>query len=653
MHRERETYVITIKITLVVPSPNFIKNSLEFFKEHDNLEYPEEINGSGVNYEIEEIVANGDEVLDLKFDSDVIMARGITCQTLKDSNPDLPVIDIPVQGLDLIRCLYECKSRYGVKKVGVIGSANMIYGVEELTDIVGMPIQSYIMKQIKDGPRLVELAKQEGCEVILAGVKTCDYAKTIGLGTGIIKTGKKTFQHALSEAKRLAIVSRREQEKTQLHKTILNNAYEGVIAINKKNEVLVFNSIAQKLLSIGNRHLVGQSIYDVMPQGKLRTVLLSQVESHESTIITYNSTQLAVKKVAFFVKGDRVGNMVAFQAVSGIQDIEIKARKRMHLRGHVAKSSFNQIVHTSEVLKRTIDMAKRFSKSDTNILIVGETGTGKEIFAQSIHNHSDRKNGPFVAINCAALPENLLESELFGYVEGAFTGAMKGGKQGFFELAHGGTIFLDEIGEISSMLQSRLLRVLQEKEINRVGDDKVIPVNVRIISATNKDLADLVKQGKFREDLYYRLDVLRLTLPPLRDRSEDIPLLIKSFIRESLEFGEDVEIIDEAMEILKKYRWDGNIRQLKNFCDRVLVLRNDDLIDAFDVSQWLEGSQEEESNLKDIKKESQVKEDVSQREEILNALRRVKFHKGKAAEQLGVSRSTLWRKMKKYGLETQ
>lgn len=240
--------------------------------------------------------------------------------------------------------------------------------------------------------------------------------------------------------------------------------------------------------------------------------------------------------------------MVAFQDVTRIQEMEGKFYRKIHLRGHVAKYTFDDILFQSSEIKRTIETAQRYSEVDSNILIIGETGTGKEIFAQSIHNHSNRKNNPFVAINCAALPENLLESELFGYAEGAFTGAMKGGKQGFFELAHRGTIFLDEIGEISPKMQSRSLRVLQEREIMRIGDDKVIPVDVRILSATNKDLMQMVKSNDFREDLYYRLSVLDLVLPPLRERREDIPLLVNAFIQKGLSDQKQIKITDLCKE---------------------------------------------------------------------------------------------------------
>ncbi len=224
------------------------------------------------------------------------------------------------------------------------------------------------------------------------------------------------------------------------------------------------------------------------------------------------------------------GCVLTFQDTSRIQADELQVRKKLRHSSFQAKYQFSNILHKSRIMDSVISDAMTYSYSDSNILICGETGTGKELFAQSIHNSSPRKNHPFVAINCSALPENLLESELFGYVEGAFTGASKGGKMGFFELAHKGTIFLDEIGDVSPNLQSRLLRVLQEREVVRLGSDTVIPVDVRVISATNKNLKEEVANGRFRQDLLYRLDVLELNLPPLRNREQDALFLLSQLI---------------------------------------------------------------------------------------------------------------------------
>nr|WP_274608171.1 sigma 54-interacting transcriptional regulator [Peribacillus sp. TH27] len=255
----------------------------------------------------------------------------------------------------------------------------------------------------------------------------------------------------------------------------------------------------------------------------------------------------------------------------------MKLRLKIKESGHIAKYKFNDIISKSSKIEQVKKQAKKMALSDSNVLIIGESGTGKELFANSIHNYSSRNPFPFVAVNCSALPDNLLESELFGYEEGAFTGAKRGGKKGLFEQAHRGTIFLDEIGDISSNLQSRLLRVLQQKEVLRVGGTKVIPVDVRVIAATNKDLFHLVQERQFRDDLYYRLKVLQLNIPPLRERVEDIFPLIKHFMfkkRTQLTFS------SEAQYCLESYNWPGNIRELENMVECLGIMADGEIIET-------------------------------------------------------------------------
>ncbi len=357
------------------------------------------------------------------------------------------------------------------------------------------------------------------------------------------------------------------------------------------------------------------------------------------------------------LRDENIGTVLTFQNVQNIQEMEGKIRKKIFNRGHVAKHNFEDIIGNSRKINDVKYIAKRFSKVDSNILIEGETGTGKELFAQSIHNYSSRSSGPFVAVNCAALPESLLESELFGYAEGAFTGAARGGKLGLFELAHKGTIFLDEISEISPKLQGRLLRVIQEKEIMRLGHDRIIPVDIRVISATNKDLHTMVKLGEFREDLYYRLDILKVKLPPLRERKEDIIEILEHFLHTySLQnkMGK-ITLSNKARDILTCYGWPGNIRELKNVCERLVVLNLGHEVSENDVRLVLPNRNDSEGisrfgEEKDIglKYAEQVKE--LEREKIKEVLEEVGHNKVKAAEVLCVSRTTLWRRMKELGI---
>lgn len=302
------------------------------------------------------------------------------------------------------------------------------------------------------------------------------------------------------------------------------------------------------------------------------------------------------------------------------------------------------MIGQSAAIKQLIAKARNYANYHSNLLIYGETGTGKEIVAQSVHNHSACRKGPFVSVNTASIPPSLLESELFGYAEGAFTGARKGGKQGLFELAHGGTIFLDEIGELTPDIQSRLLRVLQEKEIMRIGDDKIIPVDVRIIAATNRDLFEQVKSGAFRQDLYYRIHVLGLRVPPLRERAEDIPLIFDYYIKKMrAKEGKSVKVSAGAMKLLAAYSWPGNIRQLKNIAE-VAACCGSELIDAEHVADML-GEQEtrvENGKYITIADGGSLKQMEA---EIIKYLL-TRHTSDEVCRQLGISRVTLWRKTK-------
>ncbi|MHC1759103.1 MAG: sigma-54 interaction domain-containing protein [Negativicutes bacterium] len=294
------------------------------------------------------------------------------------------------------------------------------------------------------------------------------------------------------------------------------------------------------------------------------------------------------------------------------------------------------------MIKRVVDIAKDYARTESNILITGETGTGKEVFAQSIHNHSQRKKGPFVAVNCAALPSQLLESELFGYVKGAFTGANKEGKPGLFEVAHGGTIFLDEISELDYVNQGRLLRVLQEKTVVRLGSDKVVPVDVRIIAATNKDLGLEVAEKKFRDDLFYRLNVLKLILPPLRERVIDIKDYAMNFLERYLPADrQSMTFRPGALRVLEKFDWPGNIRQLQNTIQRAAVLCKEPFINEATIAHCLDVP-DKRPNL-----QSGLTQEI---EAIRQALVKAKGKQTEAAKALGINRSTLWRKMQRLGI---
>ncbi len=373
--------------------------------------------------------------------------------------------------------------------------------------------------------------------------------------------------------------------------------------------------------------------------------------------------------------------------------VSVKQKKQLAASSQhsLRRYTFANIVGKSESLLHCLQQAKQLAETNSTVLVLGETGTGKELLVQSIHSASQRSSGPFVAMNCGAIPSSLVESLLFGYAAGAFTGARRDGQQGLFEQADGGTLFLDEISEMNLELQSRLLRVLQEREVVRIGGKKVIPVNVRVITSTNKDLWEMVTGGKFRQDLYYRLNVIELRIPPLRDRIEDIPLLIRHFIKEfRANFGSFVQDISEqAIACLTSYPWPGNVRELRNCIERTMNLSTNEVIQVEDIpviirkkayaeSSGNGGTQTEsmhgtsafanpgfwdnhrserqdpleDGSLRPHPQDTILKGSTRAAEctVILQALEKTAYNRQRAARMLGISTTTLWRKMKKLGI---
>ena len=301
---------------------------------------------------------------------------------------------------------------------------------------------------------------------------------------------------------------------------------------------------------------------------------------------------------------------------------------------------FDSIIGLSPAMTTMFDVLKKIAPTDATVLVTGESGTGKELIAKAIHYHSPRRERRLVAVNCAAIPHELLESELYGHVRGAFTGAIRN-KMGKFELAHGGTLFLDEIGAMPVHLQAKLLRALQEREIERVGDEQTIEVDVRLIAATNRSLSALVASGEFREDLFYRLNVVPVQVPPLRERRGDIPLLVKHFVGRFAN-GAHVTVAREALDALEKYRWPGNVRELENFCERAVLMRSRDTIDAGAVAAQLSALAQESPGgptLRDI-----------ERAAVMDALRASGWNRSRAARRLGVPRHILLYRIKKFGI---
>lgn len=380
-------------------------------------------------------------------------------------------------------------------------------------------------------------------------------------------------------AKGLAEISREKSEAYQHIKMVMDGVKEGILAFNEEGKITVFNENLKYLLGIRKTAIIGKNIREIIYDASIRDFLMN-MEGEDFRVI--NSRGLEILLTKFKIKKE--GTTIAtFKDLRDTEDIEKRARRELYSKGYYGKYVFEDIIGTSRQIIHTKDIAKKLAVSDLTLLIEGESGTGKELFASAVHNFSPRRDKPFVAVNFSSIAENLVESELFGYEEGAFTGAVKGGKPGLFEQADGGTILLDEIGDASLKVQTRLLRVLQEKEIMRVGGTRIIPVDVRIVAATNKNLSELVRNGLFREDLYHRLKVLYIKIPPLRQRKEDIFPLVKYFMEGKC--MEHIDIEKSVIERLESYSWYGNVREIKNTIDYMLAVCNGKSITVKDLPE--------------------------------------------------------------------
>lgn len=640
-----------VRIAIIIPYASMASLAQEVFQEHTARMRLQRRDST--EYSLEIVVAATTQELQIP-DCDAMIARGATYLDLCQNARSVPVIELIINGTDIVNMLLQLRQKYGSVPAAILGTQNMILGVEKLARQLNVDVTSYCFPEnsVSEIRKCVEQAARDGKKVIIGGGTGCRLAEEMGLPSMLISSGREAFWNAISEAKQQAKISIVEREKALSLQAMLDNAYEGLVAIDRNQQISFLNMAAIQILQLSQREqYLGKPVSSVFSTPTLQRIVSAPENTDE--IIEYKNTHLSVKTRSLAMHGAPVGKVISLLNAAQIQTTEDQLRKTLHHKGYQAKYSFDNLITRSPHMLECIQEAKAYAQTDSNIVVVGETGTGKELISQSIHAYSHRAQNNFVALNCAALPENLLESELFGYVEGAFTGAAKSGKPGLFEIAHNGTIFLDEISEIPLDLQGRLLRVLQEREIMRLGGNRVIPINIRVIAATNKNLEDLVHAGKFRSDLYYRLYVLQLNLPALRDRREDIPLLVQGFVRQFQAregLTTPLELSEHDYRLLQDRPWRGNIRELQNFCERLVVLYQPGSSVSALLAHLLGTScspDPEPQLLSPIPGPSRARIDLPY-ETLQSVLMECRGNRTKAAAKLGISRGTLWRMLKKY-----
>jgi len=586
---------------------------------------------------------------------EVIISRKGTAYMLRE-NLKIPVLSVPLSTFDVLTCLKEAKA-LGTKTL-LPCFQNKLSGVEIMEELLDIEILQGVYFDKDSLEEVVYWGRDQNCKVVIGASIAMHFARKYGLEFVEIQTSEDVIDATLENAKSVAQANRNEQQKAERYRSLLDSASEGMIALDQNGRITVINKTAKDFLSIENKDPIGEIITKYLPEAPIFNVMnldksvFDNPERVNKELFVFNHRPLKIEN-------EVIGCISTFKDVTNVIRAENEVR-RILAKGLVAKYYIKDLIHGSRIMSESVTVAKQFAPTDSTILITGETGTGKEIISQSIHNLSRRNKKPFVSINCAALPDQLLESELFGYEDGAFTGSKKGGKPGLFELAHKGTILLDEISSTSQSVQPRLLRVLQEREVMRLGGNQLIPVDVRVIATSNKDLGEEVYIGRFREDLFFRLNVLRIHLPPLRDRTEDIPLLVVKFIQNISRENNliSVKIPKFYINKLMKYSWPGNVRQLQNFVERFILLCgsrfNPEIFEKLYSELTLYTCADKNENVKidqiSLKEQFETQRRENEAQLIRKALKQNRYNKSKTAEDLGISRTTLWKKMHKFNI---
>jgi len=582
----------------------------------------------------------------------VAVARGSIAARLRESSLDLAVSEIAIAGYDLIDTMRKAKELDS--RVALVGFDNVLTGSDKVALALGIELFTARIYSVADSAAGVEQAYREGFRVIIGGRRVVERAEALKMTAFPLYANLDNVRRALLEAERMAAVMRKQRESSARLSVTLDSIRDAIISFDPTGNVLYFNSQAATYFHLANSSSPKDGFVEQCGLAKA----IREGDAWNDEVVTWHGKHYLCTINSVVSDGSITGWVAVLQTSFHVRNMEHKMRTLLSDRGHVATYTLADVVHASNATKGLVETAKFYAQSPSTVLLEGESGTGKELFAQGIHLESARRNGPFVAVNCAAIPESLMESELFGYVEGAFTGARRGGKAGLFELAHKGTLFMDEIGDMPLRLQAFLLRVLEEKSVTRVGQGTNIPIDVRIICAINRDLYNLVKEGLFRADLYYRLNVLRLIIPPLRERPEDAFAILSHFLNTLPQnLGRTRPQVEKgAIRRLCGYTYPGNVREMRNLVERLIVTCRNGVITetavATQIGQTPVGNGTAVSAppaLLPLDLEPPHGKGILDRETrrlIAQTLEECGNNRAETARRLGISPTTLWRKLR-------
>ncbi|MGL5346518.1 MAG: sigma 54-interacting transcriptional regulator [Peptostreptococcaceae bacterium] len=615
-------------------------------------------------------IANGDIIIDLinvdilenqgkilvDKGAKVIIGRGGGYQLILDT-VNVPIIPLNMKILDLLKAL-RIANTYSKKVVLVLGYDEVHFDYKQWRGLININLkEEWFKSKYEIRNRVIKYLDQKDDVVIVGSGIACSFARQYGMESVFINASHESIKESIDYAKKLINTVDEEKLNNEIFKNVLDGVKDGVISIDSKGKIIVYNESIEKMLKKEKKDVINRHLLEVFPSMSWLIDSLNKKEETKRKIRNINNLTVNTRSKIIKLDEEVYGILGIIQDITKLQNLERQIRLDLNKKGLNAKYTFEDFIYKDLRTKELIEEAEKIGKTDYTTLLYGESGSGKEMVAQSMHNVSKRKDKPFVAINCATISENLLESELFGYEEGAFTGAKKGGKPGLFELAHGGTVFLDEINSLPLNFQIKLLRVIEEREIMRIGSNHIIPLDIRIIAATNESLRKKISEHTFRDDLFYRLSSLEIDIPPLRDRKEDIVLLFNHFVNQITEATYEDKIntyklSEHEQHQLIKYNWPGNIRELRNVAQKYVItekIKIDNIIDStLDVSdknilkKKLDNYENQKEYKIDIKLVNKYVED-----KIIDMLLEQGLSKTKIAQILGISRTALWKKNNK------
>ncbi len=593
--------------------------------------------------------------------TDVLISAGATGDYLRQQL-DMPVVLMRSSGMDLLRAVADARAR--AARVAVLAYREIDADLAELLGVLKMDVELATYGTLRQAQRCVAAVKRAGCGAVVGSSMVTQIAEAAGLA-GFLAIGAQATREALDDAIALHQIARIQGDRRRWLDAVLHSLHDGMMAVDHAGRVQSMNGVMAALLDVDADAVLGRAVSSLELPPDMRQLLTAGREVR-SQVLTLHRRHVVANVMPLVDFGEAPGVVLTVQETASVRQAERRIRSSERRAHAGARHRLEDIAGRSAAIARALATASTCARSNATVLIAGESGTGKELFAQGIHNASARRLGPFVGVNCGAFPESLLESELFGHEEGAFTGSRRGGKPGLFEAAHRGTLFLDEIGDMPLTLQTRLLRVLQEREVNRLGSTEPTRIDVRVIAATHRDLAELVRSGRFRQDLFYRIAILHLHVPPLRERTEDlVPIALRILGNMPNPAARGAQaILDRLGPGLLDHHWPGNVRELENVLERAALLWDAGDAASIDLKTVIgpaladgaeapaqtrpsagagpqagHGKQAKETSLRTLGRASEA-------EHVRRALEAFGGNMKQAAAALGISRSTLWRRLR-------